>query len=501
MKNLLLARSAAMIGLVMLMVLGTIGCQLIDSETGDDFEAVVASELNPFETEDETTSRCEETEDGGWVCYWSDGEGTECTVVFSADETFVSQTCSYEDQTYVCEALDGEIECTWFDAGDALCSDVWTDEGSPVDLGCAEYYVGYSEEASPEMGSESCTHNEDTGDAVCHFEDDYQVCDFGLSPEWQVTFVSCVSRDGSASYLCELSEEDGFLYCTYSDLETSCEEILDGTGVVWTTCDFRDDPEEGVDDPEGEREGTGTYPEDDEGCPCGREDCPCEGEDCRGETTTDYYYGEEECYVDDSGNTVCHWDNGTGYCDYTYGPDGYIIELTCEDPTYDWTYTCEFQDDGLLHCINQQGDESCEDVIDRDMIVETTCDWDYGYYGYYGYDDYYDYYDYYDDYRDYYDYYDYYGYYDAECVDLDDGSVVCTYTIDGWACTETYDREGNFAAGECTAEGYRWACEPVEELISCELSYDEESLCYTVFEPYSGEIYEDTCEALFEEDY
>lgn len=72
-------------------------------------------------------------------CTFED-EGYNCSALLQEDGSLVSMECINGIWRTVCNHSEGNVTCELYTEGDYTCTDVWTADGEPVDMGCDRYH-------------------------------------------------------------------------------------------------------------------------------------------------------------------------------------------------------------------------------------------------------------------------------------------------------------------------------------------------------------------------
>jgi len=269
------------------------------------------------------SEECTVNDQGGQDCVWDDGAGTICSYAVDAAGALVEQHCSGDWGTYDCVNDTRAITCTYA-GGDASCTDIWSPEGELVQSDC-----GYAET----VPAEDC-QTQDDGSTLCTYDDGVTRCSALFDVDGNIVSQTC--GDGSYTYDCLAG--DGQVLCTLTvDGETLCQDTYTPAGDPITL-----------------------------GCEAYFPDQP-----------TDPQQPDPECVTDDAGLTTCTMNDGYMTCVYQYGSDQVISFVDCDSNDGSETYDCAVDaTDGLLHCIYVYGDQSCEEIVQNNELVSSTCPYD-----------------------------------------------------------------------------------------------------------------------------
>ncbi|MBN2362180.1 MAG: hypothetical protein JXR83_22200 [Deltaproteobacteria bacterium] len=264
---------------------------------------------------------CTANDQGGQDCVWDDGAGTVCSYTVDADGALLEQHCSGEWGSYDCVNDTRAITCTYV-SGDSTCTDLWSLEGELVQSDC-----GYAET----VPVEECQPQDD-GTTLCTFDDGTTHCTAVFAAD--NTIVSQVCSDGYYTYDC--LAVDGQVLCTLTaEGQTLCQDTYT---VVGDPIDL--------------------------GCESYFPDPPPDREP----------EIEPDCTTAEDGVTTCTLADGYMTCIYQYGTDGIITFVDCDSSDGSETYDCEVDPaDELLHCIWRYGDESCEEIVQNNEVISSTC--------------------------------------------------------------------------------------------------------------------------------
>ena len=281
----------------------------------------------------EPTEECLEQDDGSWLCIYDDGY-QYCEVVYDADGFFVSQACTDGYWSYNCLTVEELITCDLLVEGELLCTDTYDQIGNPVEMGCEEYYEEPTDPEDPEDPYYEECFEQDDGSWLCIYDDGYSYCEVVYDADGN--FISQACTDGYYAYNCE---------ATTGSIE--CELLIEGEQVCTDTYDPMGNP-----------------------VVMGCDEYFVDPEDPEDPTYT------EECTPTNDGGMVCTYDDGYWACTYDYDAAGMPRSVDCDSSDGFASYDCALDDsDGYLHCTMIQGEESCEDVIDGDVLISSTCDY------------------------------------------------------------------------------------------------------------------------------
>ncbi len=268
---------------------------------------------------------CEEDGDT-LVCAYDDGYWT-CETTYDASGFVIEQDCDTTDGfSYDCELTDEALVCVGAQDGEELCTDSFSFDGEPIELGCYEDY-GYDYDYGD--WQEECEEQED-GSLTCTWDDGECSGSYSYDAEGAYT---------SSSYECE-----GYGYdCTYgADGASTCTETHDGESCTSSW------------------DASGCLTESD--CDWATEEafeCYTYGEEC-----TDTEDGGQVCtWGDDSCSSSTSYDAEGNYRGYTYDCGGYAI-------------ACSTRADGSSTCTETTEGESCTTEYDENgCVTSSDCDW------------------------------------------------------------------------------------------------------------------------------
>jgi hypothetical protein len=310
------------------------------SKQGHD-PAAAASEhrflVDDGDTRDSTaTDECVVNVEGTQDCVWDDGLGTTCDYTVSGDGgTLLSEQCVGPWGSYTCAGNGTTIDCTFTSVDGSECTDEWSVDGELVGTTC-----DYGREPT----TDDCQAQDD-GTLLCTYGDEITTCTERFDAEGQ--FLSGECTDGVWTQVCETVEN--IVHCSlYERDQLLCED-------TWTI------------DGEPISLGCEAY------MPTEPSDPGCTDPSCGEPPMT--------CEAQADGGQICTQSDGEVTCVSTYDANGVPLAVTCTNAAGQVLYLCETDPgDALLHCVYDDGRQSCEDVIDprTGEPVSSTCAEDQG---------------------------------------------------------------------------------------------------------------------------